>query len=227
MSRSAYASIGLFGEGAANAPNNDPLTYCLNTSLDSLFMHGGTGELYGKDSKHCQSFMSEYCANNWDEVCEYASQKTNMVYPRYFPNNLAPCGSSMRRMTQGDILIRNTAAKKYLTMMGNCCKTWEPFDPTVAASPLISYWNAECGYNCVPVYQVDPAKIDSDPVMNKLLANPTIGLDILVNIYNTSKRTGALHKLSHTKLGKFFQSPYFQQFLAKAKPQPVRQHHHH
>lgn len=221
MNRSEYTSIGLFGQGAANAPNNDPLTYCLNTELDSLFMHGGTGELYGKDSKHCQSFMSEYCAQNWDNVCEYASRKTNMVYPQYFPNNLARFGSGLQyRMPEGDILIRNTAAKKYLKEMGNCFKKWESFDPTVASSPLISYWqtNGEVmRTGCIPVYEVDATTIDQDPVMNRILVKPEIAIDILVNIFNTANRKGTLHLLSNTKLGNFYKSPYFQVYVQKFK----------
>ena len=35
-----------------------------------------------------------------------------------------------------------------------------------------------------PVYEVNPKTIDSDPLMNKILANPRIAMDILKNIYD-------------------------------------------
>jgi hypothetical protein len=51
---------------------------------------------------------------------------------------------------------------------------------------------------------VDPKTIDSDPVMDKLLARPIIGINILTNIYNTMKRYGTLAQLKGTKLGNFY-----------------------
>ena len=42
--------------------------------------------------------------------------------------------------------------------------------------------------------------------MDKILSKPIIGIDILVNIYNTMKRYGTLVKLKGTKLGTFYQT---------------------
>ena len=51
--------------------------------------------------------------------------------------------------------------------------------------------------------------------MNKLLSKPILGMDILLNIYNTAKRLGKLNGLKGTKLYRFFQSKPFHMY-AKA-----------
>ena len=97
--------------------------------------------------------------------------------------------------------------------MGNGELRYEPFDPTVANSPMISYYVGKpCfeGCNLVPIYKVDPSTIDQDAVMDKVLQKPLIAIDILINIYNTMKREGTLHQLSGTKLGNFYsETAYF------------------
>ena len=112
-------------------------------------------------------------------------------------------------MTFGESLIYETASRKYLVKMHNGMKKWEPFDPTVPNSPMISYWTST-NQNLIPEYEVDPSIIDKDPVMDKILAKPQIAFNILINIYNTMKRKGKLHKLKNTKLGNFYSiTPYF------------------
>jgi hypothetical protein len=111
-------------------------------------------------------------------------------------------------------------------MSSNCIREYEPFDPTVANSPLIGKWMAiggsGCGTNsnnnsCIPVYAVDPKVIDSDPVMNKILEDPFIAIDILVNIYVNARRTGELEGLKNTKLYRqVFSSPAFQQLVQQS-----------
>jgi hypothetical protein len=96
--------------------------------------------------------------------------------------------------------------------MHNATKVYEPFDPTIASSPLISYWKPnECTNSSGrPEYSVDPKEIDNDPVMNKILQKPQIALDILKNIYYTMKRNGTLKQLNETKLGNFYkQNPKY------------------
>jgi hypothetical protein len=212
MNRSTYRPISNFGSNAKSQVNN-PLTYCMTTKLDQQFMHGGSADIFGAYSKNCQQYMGQYCAEKWDEFCEIASNDPNTNYP----NNIQQCGSigdtACKGMNAGEILIRNTAAKKYLTSMANCVKKQEPFDPNVASSPMISYWISDgCSYSnaCIPVYEVDPSKIDSDIVMNKILNKPIIAIEILINIYNTMKRKGTLQQLKNTKLGRFYsQNPKY------------------
>ena len=225
---SNYKCISNFGPSTANDPNTNPLSYCLLQTVDSGFMHGGIGEtMCGKHSANCQAFMSSYCANKWDDVCEFASKDRSHIYP----NTQQRCGSGngveYRNMNAGDVLVSNTAARKYLTQMGGTCSLkWQPFDPTVAASPLISMWEGGCNSQgndgCVPVYEVDPKKIDDDPVMQKILAKPLIAWSLLVNIYNTAVRKGTLDNLQGTNIHKLFMSKPFQDYI-KAMKAPVQE----
>lgn len=227
----SYSSIADFGRGAGNTPQNNPLSYCAVSDLDSGFNHtmGGSSGLMGPDSSQCQLFMAQYCAHNpkgWDGVCEYKSNDTSA----YLPNSVAQCnganGSCMgpglgNALTQGQILIRNTASEKYLKYMsGNCIRDYQPFDPTVPNSPLISKWvqganscdstaNCNASNKCIPIYDVDESTIDKDPVMNKILAQPWIAMDILINIFNHRQRSGTLEKLRGTKLHRLYGNPGF------------------
>ncbi len=218
-----YKTISNFGACTnTDAANNSPLSYCLLQTLDNEFLHGGHGNVIGgAHGKNCQNFMSSYCANNWNNICEFKSHDQSIIYP----NSLGSCGggghehisTTNDQLTAGQILIRNTAAKKYLTHMGGCVPKYEPFDPTVAASPLIFSWEKDChahgSSGCVPVYEVNPYTIDCDPVMNKILAKPIIAMTILVNIYNTAMRKGTMADLEGTRLHHLFFSPQFQSYM--------------
>lgn len=217
---SAYTCISNFGPAAANAPINNPLSYCLSQTVDTEFNHGAIGEtVSGASSRNCQAFMAQYCANNWDGVCEYASKNTAHIYP----NQIQKCGSAdgvaCKGLSAGEILIQNTATRKYLVEMGGdqCSIKYEPFDPTVAASPLVAFWyngcNTQGNGGCVPVYAVDPKKIDNDPVMNKILNKPLIAWSVLINIYNTAKRKNKLDELKGTRIYRFFMSKPFQNYI--------------
>lgn len=216
---SNYKRISNFYPYIANDQNSNPLSYCLSQTTNSGFMHGGIGKtMCGKNSANCQAFMSSYCANKWDDVCEFESNDRSRIYP----NTQQLCGHDSevecKNMNAGDVLIVNTAARKYITQMrGECSLKFQPFDPTVSSSPLISMWEGGCnsqGNNgCVPVYEVDPKKIDDDPVMQKILAKPSIAWGILVNIYNTAVRKGTLKNLHGTNINKLFMSKPFQYYI--------------
>jgi hypothetical protein len=208
---SNYRCISNFGPKASNSPSTNPLSYCLLQTVDNGFNHGGMAmgidNAYGQQ---CQVFMSEYCANKWDGICEFKSKDSTTLYPNSTEYRGVPC----YQQTFGENLIANTAARKYLIKLSNSCPIkYEPFDPTVASSPLISMWGSD--ENCQPQYGVDPTTIDSDPVMNKILAKPIIAWSILVNIYNTAKRNGKLNSLRGTKLYKLFMFNSFQNYVNK------------
>jgi len=214
---SSYKHLLNFGKNSENRNGvNNPLSYCINDTMDQRFLHGSQSDTYGQHSKPCQLFMSEYCSKKWDSFCEVASQNTN----DWVPNNVQSClGSSdvaCKGLNAGEILIRNTASRKYLVDMLNAKKKYEPFDPTVPSSPMISYFvptNGCASYGSnrlTPIYSVDPKTIDSDIVMNKILRKPLIAFDILINIYNTMKRNRTLRELSGTRLGLLYsRHPYF------------------
>lgn len=197
-----YSRLAILAEKtpALNGPyyNNDPLTYCLGRNASQAFNHGGYAETYGQNSKPCQAYLSDRCAKNWDEVCEYAFDPTTNDEFRIRAN---PIGKGAPQLTAGEVLLVNTAEKKYLSQMYNCEQVSEPFDPLVVGSPTISTWR---GLYCKPFYSVDPAAIDSDPVMDKILQRPWIAASLLKNIFNTMKMEGTLANLKGTKLGNFY-----------------------
>ena len=204
-----YRTISNFGNSANSATSN-PLTYCLDNTLDQRFLHGSSSDTYGQNSRNCQAFLSEYCAQGWDGYCEMAEQQQG-AYKYPYPNNVqsSTYGNNMNTLTRGELLLHNTAANKYLKHMINGKRTYEPFDPNVASSPMISFWQtSQCvpGQPMTPVMAVDPKSIDSDIVMNKILAKPYVAMDILENIYRTMKREGTLVQLRGTKLGHFYQN---------------------
>ena len=77
-------------------------------------------------------------------------------------------------------------------------------------------YKSDCGGACdagIPEYAVNPLTIDTDIVMNKILMNPTIATNILINIYNTMKRRGTLSGLKNTKLGNFYNTRAFNSYF--------------
>lgn len=205
MQRSGYKRINQFGTKIQSEAAN-PLTYCINDTISRGFLHGGNAMIYGQNSSQCQSFLSEYCAQGWDEACEFASRNTRIYMPNDLPNaNIGGRPYNLKGLSAGEILVRNTAATKYLVSMGNCVPKLEAFDPSNASSPMIQTWKSYTGVNdCIPLYAVNPDTIDDDVVMDKVLTKPTIALDILLNIYNNHKRADMLDALDGTKIGAFF-----------------------
>jgi hypothetical protein len=221
-----YTTIGSFGNTETSAQNS-PVSYCFVSGLDSGFNHilGGDNNLLGQKSLNCQIFSAEYCAQDWNGICEFASrdeERNGTVVDQTYNN----CGTNaFSGLSMGEILVRNTAKEKYLQKMsGNCKRVYQPFDPTVGNSVLISSWeptgngcnntgNCSASNVCIPIYGVNPEKIDSDPVMNKILNKPWIAMDILINIYNTAKNEGTLRSLVGTKLYNYFMSPQFQNIV--------------
>lgn len=92
--------------------NNDPVDCCLPGSFLNCPKVAELGL--------CPSFMTQRCAQNWDEKCElYANTLNDNVKLRNF--------------------IRDTASKKYcqLSPDSNCAKMCQPFDPIAQESTQV------------------------------------------------------------------------------------------
>jgi hypothetical protein len=223
--RNNYSNIKDFGCNV-QTPANDPLTYCLGSTMDQKFAHGSSADnITGQSSRNCQMYLADYCSQGWDQFCEFASQNKNISFPNSLDGlgfNTVGCGG----LNAGEVLILNSARRKYLNSMGSCQKVWEPFDLNVPNSPMISYYvqggscgdtscSGSCGFNssCIPTYAVDIATVgnlDTDPIMNKILDQPGKYPDFVINMYNTMKRMGTLQYLEGTRLGNYFSTnPYF------------------
>jgi hypothetical protein len=215
-----YQNISSFGYQVKSLAVNNPLSYCLSNGMDNSFMHGGhAGKILNRSTKPCQSYISEYCSNNWDEYCELESKNDTKIQ-NSLNTEQNSLSNSIIGLTAGEVLIYNTAAKKYIIRReGNCRKISTQFDPTVASSPMYTEWVGGdtcstdiCGENeggaCAQIYGVNPSSIDSDPLMNKILDKPSIALNILKKIYVDMKKDGTLPQLKGTRLGSFFEKNF-------------------
>lgn len=203
----SYEKLVMFGDSLANrlpVYNNDPITLCLGTSINQPFNHGSNGSIYGQNSPECQVYMSQRCATKWDDICEHASNVNSDNMYSIRADTMGRQKSPMD-LSSSDILLRNTAMEKYRITIGgtDCHLRTEPFDPINPSSPYMSYY---VGTDCVSEYAVNPATIDQDPVMNKILERPHIAILLLTNIRNTMKRRGTYNNLYGTKLWNFYES---------------------
>jgi hypothetical protein len=210
---SSYVSLQSFGATDSLSSVDNPLSTCSIPPLESRFLNGSNYPITN-DSTNCQLFTAGYCANNWDGTCEYMSKNTDTTFPAMMESESGTGvlkGSTPTNIPLGEILIKQTAMNKYIThMSSNCQRVYQPFNPTVVDSPLVSRWVPKNGGVCTPIYDVVAETIDADPVMNKILAKPIIALDILVNIYNTRTRNGTLKQLKGTRIGDLFNTNWFQ-----------------
>lgn len=199
-----YIQLSSFGNSKVNTLpiyNNDPLTYCIGNTISQRFNHGSNADIYGQNSNPCQVYLSQRCARNWDNICEFASCKEINAEYNEVPDTMFAGNKEIIGLSSGDILLRNTAQEKYRIAMLNCTLKTEPFDPINPSSPYISYF---IGQNCIPQYAVNPNIIDNDIVMHKILDNPKIAIQLLKNIKNTMIRLGTFHLLKGTRLGNFY-----------------------
>lgn len=221
---SAYRQIANFAPNIQNDYSANPLLYCLPDSLNSQFLHGTQGRTFGKYNRACSEYMAARCAVEWDDICEQASTNLNKSYPDM---TLSVSGEQDMGLTAGEILIRDTAYKKYKVQSRDCNLQCVPFDPTVTNSPVICYespypsnalgWSSGdqpdgCstgveGGGCFSAYGLTPDQIqniDYDPVMNKLINNPKVAPNLLANIHTNMRDSKTLSYLKGTRLGALY-----------------------
>ncbi len=222
-----YRSISDFAPNIDNEYSRNPLLYCTLSEMDSQFLHGAQGRIFGRYNKHCSEFLASRCANHWDELCDAVSKDKETRYPNeagpsgsvYVDTPAAPC------LPYGEQLIRDAAFKRFRSTTKDCNVKCEPFDPTVPNSPLICYeTKVSCasgpvpeevcvgacdGYGqCQSVFTISPEQaqlLDMDPLMNKLLNKPDIAMDLLEQIYLNMKQQGTLGLIRQTRLARFYE----------------------
>jgi hypothetical protein len=222
-----YRSISDFAPNIDNEYSRNPLLYCTLSEMDSQFLHGAQGRIFGRYNKHCSEFLASRCANHWDELCDAVSKDKETRYP----NEAGPSGSvyvdtpAPPCLPYGEQLIRDAAFKRFRSTTKDCNVKCEPFDPTVPNSPLICYeTKISCasgpvpeevcvgacdGYGqCQSVFTISPEQaqlLDMDPLMNKLLNKPDIAMDLLEQIYLNMKQQGTLGLIRQTRLARFYE----------------------
>ena len=220
-----YPMIKDFGCNTKGLSN--PLSYCLQSPLDSGFSHGlGGNNIAGPDSQQCQRAMAAYGALHWDGACEYLAADTNVSYPNVMKPGTYNGNGITNTLTKGDQFVRNVAEERFMIFMsGNCERKYEPFDPTVADSPLISTWQCKPGLRgaCIPIYAIKPSDADTDPVMRRILDKPWIAIDILVNMRNNMGKTigttqiPPLSAYRGTRLFNLLSNPMFEEMARTGK----------
>lgn len=215
-----YTTISDFGN--INNVMNDPATYCVLDGIESQFLHGGSVG-FAKGNLNCSEYMSSRCAQNWDELCDAFSETNTVKYPR---PQCCPRG-----LTDGEAFVREAAFKKYTLSTKNCFSICEPFDPTVADSPMICYFSDTApttGPSSAELWLLDGKPVSRCPVMDyppcekiygftdeqmraldfdllmlKILSNPNIALDLLKLLASWVVNTKNIQKVQNTKFWAF------------------------
>lgn len=226
MSYPKFINFGKAINNQVNDPVNDsnPLTYCLFPTLNAQFVHGSTSAnlLYSPYSPNCQSFMVDYCSKNWDGFCE-AYNAINI--DRVWPNNAAVDVAAQQYAnsfqgfypTAGENLIRNVVHRRFIAFP-NLKTTYQPFDPNVANSPVISYTGPYASESSIVINLDTPANIDKDQFVHLMIRNPRPSFDVLARIYLAVQRKDKNVRIGGTIIDDFFRknSELFERFLQHA-----------
>lgn len=220
MTTTIYSTYGDFGSSLNEAVSNptdpsNPLSYCLLPTAGTNFLHGpsGSSDLLSRTwSRSCQNFMSQYCAfpqegdtQPWNGFCDaFSALNTDTYWPNTAAIDVVTMNMIYTHMkfkpTQGDQILHNAAERRFLQFSGVETHL-EPFDPTVASSPLVTHYSQlPCGYQ-PRIQNIDMRTIDHDRLMQKVLDNPVPVLDVLTRIY-VAWRMGDL-PLTGTRLEAF------------------------
>ena len=212
-----YNSFSKFGSSINNqveSPFNasNPLTYSMFPGMGNQFQHGSSvsSMLNTTYNPSAETFMSQRCSTKWDGFCN-AYHILNV--DTYWPNsavidsvayNMAQGFLKNNRPTVGEILIRNSVNRKFLSFPFETPNV-EQFDPNTANSPEIKIYS---NYINSPSYVNDLKKIniDEDEHIELMLEYPTPCFDVLVRLYLAYiRKEPSYEKILKTKLEKFFQ----------------------
>ena len=214
-----YCAIGQLGatrNPSVQDPFNpsNPLTYSVLPTLNSLFLHGASGDsaLFGRVwFPHCQNFMAEYGTQTTiDDPFIQAYFRINI--DTSWPNCAVIDRSSMEtcynlfrvEATLGDQLFHNVCERRYLTFP-SVSYSFQPFDPTTANSPMVRFYNPTGSIGRPTICRLqDKDTIEKDTWLHAMIENPGPVLDVWTRIYAAYLR-GHLPALKGTKVEAFFQ----------------------
>ncbi|MBL4898472.1 MAG: hypothetical protein JKX76_02365 [Colwellia sp.] len=177
--------------------NQDPWELCISQDPDAKYTNI-LSDSHGQNSKNCQIFMAEDCANDWSDNCDFVYQNASATT---YPNQASRSGSTLDiNLTAGEKLLQNSAERAYCTFDSRCTAVQYPFDPNNPNSPMLTDYRAPDGsdYQCQKVCTVDPSKMKNDRLMDRMVQNPRACASTLTNIFETTKRQGV--SLKGTKL---------------------------
>lgn len=215
----SYSTISNLGESVNyRTQHADPLTYCLLPNFDSEWIHGSTvtNLISTPQSDACQVFMSERCAERWDEACDvYTSQNQDTFWPNMGAVDLQSQARANRFLqhtpTTGENMIRNSVEKRFF-VYPNASTKMVPFDPNMASSPFFTRISVD---TLTPQWMLHPMAMgslhDNDAFTNMMLQHPKTCFDLLARFHKVFKNQPELMtKISgtehpNTKLMTFFQ----------------------
>lgn len=212
-----YSTISNLGRSVNyHTEQADPLTYCLYPNYNSEFIHGSTVSnlLSSPQSDSCQVYMSERCAEKWDEACDVYFKKNQDTF---WPNMGAVDLLSQKRAnnflqftpTTGENMIRNAVEKRFF-IYPTATVEKVPFDPNMASSPFITRIFVD---NMSPTWALHPMAVgnihDNDHYTNLMLQNSKVCFDLIARFHKMFKQQPVLlTKISGTnpssKLQTFF-----------------------
>jgi len=185
----SYPKIRDFG-GCLRTNDNNAVAESLLYNQDFKFGFGpGNVDSFGPAGINSQAYMAQRCANTWDKYCEIYYLENDAGNERYYPNtfksNDGQCSTNL-----GTSLLKNAGELRFLNFDKGGCdgeqdNVWyEPLNPLIADSPMVkkyTYRRALC--NSTLTDHVDNRTIDSDPLMQRMLANPNPNKNTLKQIY--------------------------------------------
>jgi thiol-disulfide isomerase/thioredoxin len=189
-----YTTISNLGKSVDyHTDQANPLTYCLYPNFNSQWIHGSTttNKLMTPNCEPCQSYMSQRCANKWDEACDIYTQHNQDTS---WPNMGAIDQFSQKKANNflqftpnsGENLIRNSVEKRFF-LYPAASTIYAPFDPNMASSPMYTKISTE---SSVPRWTLNPTTMgtlhDNDHYTNLMLNNPQACFDLLARFHKLS-----------------------------------------
>ena len=208
------------------ADTANPLTYSVMPTYNSMFLHGPTISALNNRtwSRAAQNFMADYGAMHWDGFCEgFCIVNTDTVWANQAVIDIHAytlCMSYLAyKPTQGEQLLRNACERRYLYFPYSPARQ-EPFDFTVANSPLVTYFTPLYTSGPCAVRNLEcPEKVQQDPLMQRMLSNPQPCLDVMLRIYVHYRMKNPWVQIQGTYLQRYLEekSPYLDRALTHLK----------
>jgi hypothetical protein len=200
----------------------NPLTYSIIPTFNSMFVHGaGISTMNNRTwSRNVQNFMAEYCAGGnelsdkqcpWNGFCDaYKSLNTDTVWANSAVIDTQAYTTAQKFIgyvpTQGEQLVHNAAERRFLHFLSTTSYE-EPFDYTVANSPMVRYYSHLYVPGPCIVRNLDcPKDVEEDSVVKKMLENPQACLDVLVRIYIAYREKQQGMDIEGTTLQKYLEN---------------------
>jgi hypothetical protein len=154
---------------------DDPVVCCLSAN------RGYCSDRFGPKSIKCKEYMSQRCSDKWDDSCQiYSLNQDTFTGDRHVMRTGIVA-------TIGEQFIRNVVERKYCTNTENqnCQLKCEKFNVQIPNSPEVCSFQGNCHKVCG---NFTKKEILSDPLIDRILANPAIYGDLIKAIQVNAKK---------------------------------------